>query len=245
MASIQKQIALVAICDILGFSQLVRRTPLEDVVSNALNWFRRALHHSIHKNGFPDDVPNQDVTQGHPLVGVAWFSDTVLLYTRGDSDDAVRELISTVGWLIFETILHGSTRIRGGISYGELLVDSSNSIYVGKAIVDAYDLERRQQWAGAALTPTAYERVPAYARNGTLADWWVIPHRVPCKSDESIDALAVNWTWGMHQMGWQPRWHSDREMPNAIDWANQPDVCQKFINTKAFHDAHCRWCKRT
>ena len=55
----------------------------------------------------------------HAKVGIAWFSDTILLYTREDSDDCIRALLGTVGWLLFETILEGHTRIRAGVAYGK------------------------------------------------------------------------------------------------------------------------------
>ena len=43
---------MIAVCDILGFSKLIESNPLDKVVDHTLGWFRKALHHSIHKNGF-------------------------------------------------------------------------------------------------------------------------------------------------------------------------------------------------
>jgi hypothetical protein len=233
---------LVAVCDILGFSNLVEQNPLDQVVDGALGWFRRALHHSIHKDGFPPEVPHKAETDAHEHVGVAWFSDTVLLYSLRDDDEAARQLIMTVGWLIFETLLSsGRTKIRGGISYGEARMDRENSIFVGKAIVDAYRLEKRQEWSGAALTETACDRIPEYARSGGYADWWVIPYGVPLKDGLTTNTLAINWTWGIHHPPWL-RWSESAESPTDADWQDKPDICRKFINTKAFHDALCHHC---
>src|SRR5690606_29344299 len=96
---------LVAVCDILGFSALVQRNSLSDVVEHSVGWFRRALNHSVLKNGFPEAIPPTRELGDHQHIGVAWFSDTVLFYTKQDTDDAVRELLLTVGWLLFETTL--------------------------------------------------------------------------------------------------------------------------------------------
>ncbi len=164
---------LIAVCDILGFSALVERTPLDVLVDNRLSWFRKALSHSIHKNEFPSTAPPTPELNKHEHLGVVWFSDTVLLYTKSDTDDAIRELLLAVGWLLFETVLDGNTKIRGGIAYGEAYIDQENSIYVGKPIVEAYNLERVQQWAGAALSLSAHDRIPEHVRSGKCADWWL------------------------------------------------------------------------
>ena len=50
----------IALCDKLGFSDLVKGNPLDAVVDNVLDWFRQALHHSINKNGWPEIVPTFD-----------------------------------------------------------------------------------------------------------------------------------------------------------------------------------------
>jgi hypothetical protein len=72
----------VAVCDILGFSALVQEHPLRSVVGDAFDWFRRALSHSIHGGEFPPAPPPMRDMASHGHVGIAWFSDTVLLYTN-------------------------------------------------------------------------------------------------------------------------------------------------------------------
>ena len=232
---------MIAVCDILGFSKLIESNPLDKVVDHALGWFRKALHHSIHKNGFPEKVPQAIDLEGHKDIGVALFSDTIFLYTLRDDDEAVRQLINTVGWLIFETIL-GGTRIRGGVSYGEAFIDKENAIFVGSPIIEAYRLEQSQQWAGAALTHAARERIPTYVRSGEYADWWVIPYDIPLKNDLTFETLAINWTWGFHHPDWRPRWSRESESPLNKDWEERPDTCEKFLNTKTFHDTICWQC---
>jgi hypothetical protein len=235
---------MVAVCDILGFSALLEKQPLENVIDGSIAWFRSALNHSIHKKDFPSSPPPTADLYTHPHVGVAWFSDTVLLYTKQDTDEAIRELLMAVGWLIFETIIQGSTKIRGGISYGEAHIDQENSIYVGLPIVDAYRLEQRQQWAGVALSHAASERVPRFAHTGKYGDWWVTPWEVPLKGGESVSTLAVNWNWGIHAINWAFRWSPQADDPTEDDWLKDPSLCEKFVNTKRFHEAYCQDCAR-
>lgn len=232
----------VAVCDILGFTRLVEHHPLEAVVDNAIGWFRKALNHSLMKAGFPAEVPARSELDGHPLVGVAWFSDTIFLYTKADTDEAIRELFSTIAWLLFETLLDGTTKIRGGIAYGQVHIDSENSLYVGTPIIEAYKLEQSQQWSGVALTASAVARLPEHVRTGEFLDWWIKPWAVPLKDHATVDTLAVNWNAGIHHPTWRLRWSEQNADPTEDDWSRAPDICEKFTNTKNFHLHHCRHC---
>jgi hypothetical protein len=232
---------MIAVCDVLGFSSLVEKIALDDVVNSSLGWLRKALHHSLHKREFPGEIPKKDELLGNDHVGLAWFSDTILLYTRRSDDEAIRQLVQTVGWLLFETMMGGSTRTRGGISFGEAYIDREDSIFVGKPLIEAYRLEQKQQWSGVALTKNASERISAHVRSGKYGDWWVIPYDVPLKEKRTLRTLAINWTWGFHppdRLSWSP----SADLPTVTDWETRPDICEKFINTKAFHDALCRNC---
>lgn len=62
---------LVTVCDILGFSALVQEHPLHSVVGDALDWFRRALGHSIHGGKFPPAPPPTRDLASHGQVGIA------------------------------------------------------------------------------------------------------------------------------------------------------------------------------
>ena len=231
---------MVAVCDILGFAHMVETQPLDAVVDNAIGWFRKSLHHSLHKDGFPESVPELRELEAHTDIGIAWFSDTVLLYTLRDDDTCVQNLISTVAWILFETIVTGRTRIRAGISYGEAYIDPDNSLFVGTPIIDAYRLEQSQQWAGAALTKNAKERLPLQLVLVSLQTGGSLQF-CPIKK-WALAMLAVKWTWGSHHPTWKLVWSESRKEPSELDWEKKPDICEKFINTKAFHDATCSWC---
>lgn len=234
----------IALCDILGFSTLVTSTDLRTVVDTLLAWFRKSLHHSIHKNGFPEDVPPLTEIDAHSKVGIAWFSDTLLLYTREDDDDCVRELLGTVGWLLFETMLQGHTRLRGGIAYGDAFIDPQNSLYVGTPIIEAHRMEQEQQWSGASLAPSGFERMPTHIRNGDSPDWWVIPYPVPLKDGLTREALAINWTTGLHRPDTFLPWSPESSEPTDADWETHRSVCEKWKNTKEFHDRICKYCSQ-
>jgi len=233
----------VAFCDILGFTDLVAKTPLDRVVSDVLGFLRKALHHSLYHQDFPTNVPTLKELQDNSHIAVTWFSDSILLYTRDDTDESVRRLLQTLAWLHFETITKGAAKIRSAVSYGAVHIDPDNSIFVGTPIIEAYRLEEAQDWSGGALTGAAVSRLPADARAGTFANWWVKPYAVPLKDGAFLDTLAINWSLGIHPPDWQMRWSKESQEPTDSDWVKTPAVARKFENTRKFHETFCFDCE--
>lgn len=232
----------LAVCDILGFSILIQENSLDDVVQVHLRRLRKALHHSIHKGEFPVEAPSLQALQDQSELGLAWFSDTILIYTLEDTDDNLRALTSCLGWLLFETI-YARTRLRCGVSYGEAFIDAENSIYVGKPLIEAHRLEQDQVWSGGALSLEAVERLPTYARTGEYVEWFLVPYQVPVKGNGTLETLAIDWTIGVHPPPGL-RWSETSAVPPEDEWEKSPDICEKWKNTKLFHDRVCRSCRR-
>jgi hypothetical protein len=70
----------------------------------------------------------------------------------------------------------------------------------------------------------------------------VIPWDVPLKEGKALSTLAVNWNWGIHHAGWRMRWSPESDDPTQRDRELQPELCEKFLNTKLFHEGHCHEC---
>jgi hypothetical protein len=230
----------IAFCDVLGFTDLVQQNPIETVKSE-LDWFKRSLYSSLYKCASPSDTPTFAELREHKELGVAWFSDTILLYTLKDDDKCLQALISSVAWLVFQTMFNPKVRIRCGISFGETFIDEKESIYIGKPIIEAYNLEENQDWSGGALTDTARERIPRKFHSGRYPEWPLIPYKVPLKNKTILDTLAINWTFGIHT-GMKITWSDIFEEPTEQDIKIRPGVTEKFQNTKTFHNQVCRTC---
>ena len=233
----------VAVCDILGFTDLIQRYSLEQVVNDHLAWLRKSLSHAIHKGDFPADVPTLGELQDQSQLGIAWFSDTILIYTLNDTEDALRALFSCLGWLLFEQIVGGALHLRCGVSYGVAHLDAQNSLYVGQPIIDAYHLEQSQAWSGGALTAAAAERVPQPIRSDGSLDWFLSPYHVPLQNGGTVETLAVDWTAGLHPSPLHLRWSNTHDVPTPEDWQQHPRICEKLKNTKGFHDDVCLYCR--
>jgi hypothetical protein len=223
---------LVALGDLLGFKNTILHNDVEVVRQDFLGFFRRAMQHAMEAKGWPDPPADFASLRAQSSLGVEWFSDTIILYTKTDTDEAATNLLRVVTWLLFETMYHHATRLRFGIDYGELHADTNAGQLVGKALVRAHELEKNQQWAGGALTKDAMDRLPPPARHYTT------PYAVPLKTTACASSAAINWTLGVHQ-GLHVPFSLDRDTPNEHD---PRDVVEKWQNTMRFHTDTCHTC---
>src|SRR4051812_6969082 len=98
---------MVAVADVLGFTQTVLSRDLDWVMRNVVDFLRKCLRHSAHQQGWPAGyTPTLAEIRSQERVGLAWFSDTILLYSLSDSDAHANEFVQTVAWFVFETF-HG------------------------------------------------------------------------------------------------------------------------------------------
>jgi len=236
--------ALVAVCDILGFSDLVLKEELRSIIES-YSFFRKTAHHSLLQDAFPKNTPIPDEIYRHPNVGIAFFSDTALFYTRVDSDANCKDLLSTVSWLLFENMFHKPTRLRAGIAYDEVYIDYMNSIFLGRAIVEASKLEKAQQWSGAALNLSAEGRLNQYVDSSCFIDWPIVRYDVPMKikMKNCQSSVAINWTNGIHT---RREWEKIAGIHSTgySEKNRMEDIIEKAQNTRAFHDHFCQLCFR-
>jgi len=223
------------IADILGFRARVLSRPPEDVVDTAVLYLRRALNFALHQQTGVDP-PSLNELDRHSHVGLGWFSDTVILYGRDDSDRTAKTFIDTVGYLAFLTTIPPDARLRIGIDYGGLYVDEPNRIYVGPALVRAYELQEAQDWSGGALTSEARTRL------STIGDTpYVVDYPVPGKNG-IVSEHAIDWTSGIH-IGEPLAWGPGQPEPPLRTEHSQPDVARKWRNTRRFHAERCEICR--
>jgi hypothetical protein len=129
-------------------------------------------------------------------------------------------------------------RFRLGISYGEFCADAHNNVYAGKALVEAHELKRSQDWCGGTLTRTAEARI----REVGVSQYYLVQYDVPFKFSSTESHLAVNWTLGKHdpvdkEVGWLERSYATplTEGEKAAE--------RKLINTEKFHLEKCVQCR--
>jgi hypothetical protein len=179
-------------------------------------------------------------------LGVARFSDTILLYALDDTNEACKKVMEVAGWLLFRTLFGAqNTKVRIGVSYGEFYVNPQKDLFLGKAIVEAHKIEQQQVWMGGALSKGAEERMRRIIPSFPMG-WFLAEYPIPVnggKDADLIGGLAVDWTQGDHDY-FDMHWSSNLEEPTAVEWERNHDICTKWRNTRVFHRQRCFWCKR-
>jgi class 3 adenylate cyclase len=223
----------VAMIDILGFSDLSRhespRRIFDEIFEPLVQVRRNAAAVAGALSGRREEV--------FTLA----FSDTVLVYRPERSDFRIpgalapHTCIKLVGAAVADILQKGLRRerpilFRGAIAWGECLINPVEPrCFIGAPIVEAYCLERQQEWAGAVLAPTAA------AAFGAPDDATFVRYPVPLKDGRSMaDAMAVNW---LGSIGGQDPF-LDRLPPPAADLSpeRRAAVLRKQENLRAFHD---------
>jgi hypothetical protein len=158
----------VAMCDVLGFSQLVAETSLEEVHQKYRALLDEAGPASIYRT-------SPETSERTNLVEHIVFSDTILFWAPADG--RIEILPGLLSILMKQVI--GSMPLRAGIAFGDCVIDSQRHVYLGQPIIDAFRTEQAQEWVGGAYHPSCLQ-APGFREflgGGAL----VIEYQVPVK----------------------------------------------------------------
>lgn len=134
--------------DILGFRNLIKEKSPEDIyktIDKCLD-----IYYSWEKS--------------NELFSTLYFSDTMIFYqtTEEYKETAFLDIYGIAG-LIYSRLLAEGIPVRGAITYGEFNVkqDSKgkNIIYFGDALIEAIDLEKKEEWVGIIISSLAYNNI--------------------------------------------------------------------------------------
>lgn len=180
--SLDPQLAFIAFFDVLGFGARLRQSGLWEVLST----YRNLVAAKIEAGTLPV-LSSRGVT--HRQVGSTIFSDCIILWCNDDWE-AIQSLVSASAHLIAAAIDIGWP-LRGGMAYGQCVLDRDTRIFIGQPIIDAYETEESQQWIGAALHQSVQEHPSLGERIGRLDD--IIEYDVPTKKGQPALSHAVHW----------------------------------------------------
>ncbi|MFD1144537.1 hypothetical protein ACFQ4C_25645 [Larkinella insperata] len=204
----------IAFLDILGFSDIVENNTQEE-----LDTFVDFLIRDIQNSMVSTEVGKTKMRLSHygftpdlyeAKLNSLLLSDTLIFWSNDDSEESFHEIVKTVSFLMNFEAYYSHVALRGAITVGELsfvdyrithpllMVDQS-TIY-GKAIVEAYRIEKEQQWMGCVVTQRALghymTQQSSQERTDSLLADYLIEYEVPYKA-ESRKEYVVKWprTW--------------------------------------------------
>lgn len=186
----------VAFLDIMGFKDKVFRESHEKVKS-MLESLRPtiALIENSTKAGLIQRIiksPGKDDIVSTPsAVFPVTFSDSIILISGDDSDISAPFIFTYVELILINAINNGIP-MKGAIACGELTADPDKSLYFGRPIIDAYELQNELQLYGVVLHHTCEKRLNELKIIKYLEDKDIFKYYVPMKSSK-ITHFIVNW----------------------------------------------------
>lgn len=118
------------------------------------------------------------------------FSDTIVLFTLGDTKDDLNLILIATSELLHKAMLN-RVPVRAGIAHGTFFFNIQESMYAGPALIEAYKLGESAQWLGITTTETVCQRAKAANIQSGTADV-VVPAQIPTKEGPQ-SGYAVNW----------------------------------------------------
>jgi hypothetical protein len=189
----------VALFDVLGFRDRVKSTPLSELLTSYRGLLRQA-------DAYNQPLPNSPVANRlfptHPTTS-PWchqyiFSDSIVMLADSSSIDSCLRLL-VASWRLFQFFLAAGFPLRGGISHGEISIESG--VLIGSAIVDAFELEASQNWIGAAIHRSVIEAYPEINRemqtDGTVWHEILRLYPVPMKNGSAPELPTLNWRFNL------------------------------------------------
>lgn len=181
----------VAFIDILGFKSIFNNIRNPDDLGDQMSVI---LQSSIRSAllGKSVNVDDEFDLSGISSIKVYQFSDAIVLYTEDDNDDTLEDLVITLNLLFAQSIIRGFP-LRGAITYGDLYV--KGSIVVGKPLIEAYQLEGRQEWSGLIVDCDINPQMLSQLKSEKL----IVDHEVTLKDQKNTENLiieehlVINW----------------------------------------------------
>jgi len=140
----KNDIKILCLLDVLGFESLFHSIGLDEIVAR----YAKLTEYVKKQTGGLDIIPVPDghVAVGWLVIDNAYFSDTLLFWTKYN-----KLSLPSFTQLIAETICFGLENdlpLRGTIVVGDMILDSINGTYLGEPIIEAARTERQQKWIG-------------------------------------------------------------------------------------------------
>jgi hypothetical protein len=160
----------LALFDILGFSDMVKRLPPEFVIGQYKEALNEAKKH---------------------VAGCRFkfFSDSFIFYTENDSQDSFCG-IAAASEFFFRKMFRKEIPMRGCLTVGQFYADEENGMFFGPALIHAHELAEGQNWIGFVLSEKTREKSGDGITNNPR-HYNYLEYDVPCKQKPKRRKLLV------------------------------------------------------
>jgi hypothetical protein len=187
---------LVCLLDVLGFESLLKTLGLAGIQAK----YSKLIDYVKEQKGGLDIVPTPDghVAVGWLAIGNAYFSDSLLFWTRysGMALPSFTHCVAEAICFGLETELP----LRGAIAVGEAILDEGSGVFLGTPLVEIARTERTQQWIGVSFGPSFAK--PGFNEGFHLHT--ILPYKGHYKDRTSEYATGMT-------VDWPRRWRESRK----------------------------------
>ncbi len=169
----------------------------------------------------------------------AWFSDTFIIYSDDDSQQAFAAVEKMCRWFM-TALIWRKIPVRGSISCGRFYSDEAHSVYFGPALIEAYEWSEGQDWIGLVLCPSCIEKLEKLNRSATDYKYYVEHATAPfMKSPLGDSCRCAACILG----DWVKTGDSDtsdllRDLREMRDEQNDEKIIRKYKRTIDFIELH-------
>lgn len=183
----------VAYMDIMGFRDMIFRSTHQHVLE-VMEQFRIPIKElkKEAKKRLRGESHGWD-TFKNTVVRPVIFSDSVLLFSNDDSLGAFENLIWQVGSVIRNALMNG-VPMKGAIAYGEQTADFDKSLYFGKPLIDAWELQSELVIYGVILHHTVEAYLLEQGWTEELEETSILKYATPLKQG-TVDHYLVHWLY--------------------------------------------------
>jgi hypothetical protein len=227
----------VALFDILGFKEMILNMPLEElarryeyVIGKCADYFNYHLSDEFRKLSI---FPNHPV--GKPFCNKYIFSDSIILFSEDGSSESCLKLL-IYAWRLSQQLLVSGFPSRGAVTHGEVYVNDAQKIFLGKALTDAYELERSQKWIGASIDFSVFKAFPDLSTLIKSEDYifrdLFMEYDVPMKDEKILKMRTLNWRWNLIvQKGTRSLFPYSSDQRVIIKQKNSLEYTRQFVST--------------
>ena len=176
----------VAFLDIMGFKDMVFRNEHQEVY-DMFESLRPAINTIQLIAKFASKSKKGGIVK--PII----FSDSIILISNDISQNAYEWMIFDIQWIIRNAIEKGIP-IKGAISCGLQTAEFRKSLFFGKPLIEAYELQKELQLYGVVLHHTIEKRlIDLESLKKIDNDYIICKYPVPTKSGK-ITHYILDWT---------------------------------------------------
>lgn len=163
----------VAYIDIMGFKDMVLRTDHADIYKNMLK-----IDKQIRKMA---NVSWDGETS--KLIKTTNYSDSIIIYSKDNSSESLHSFICTVAAATNDLLVEGFPH-KGAVAFGMMTFDTSNSIFFGQPLIDAFLLQEELEFYGIIAHGTIEKEIKKHMKDN--ANLFIEDYRCNLKKGNSL-----------------------------------------------------------